>query len=331
MAVFAKGADPEALERSATNFAGYARTCDEVRQSIGDTAAVIRANWAGGDLQALAGRVPAVQQQLAGISHTLDSLGQRLSANARAQQVTSGATGGLPGAPYGGGGPGGEPGGGPGGEPGGEHGGEWEKPTWLEVTEKTLKPIELTTTGMGVAAYGLFSHTAGGSGFRNLFDNGKLLDLYTEDAMRAVDTTKGLTAFENAGTGINSAVKALDGRYLGSLFEEGSRASGVAGKLGVLGPISIAAGTFSTVEDIIHGDAKNAVLDGTSTALTAGALLAPPPADLVCGAGALGIAAYQNIPAVHAAVDGVVHGAEDVAKGVGHAASSAWHAITSIF
>lgn len=152
----------------------------------------------------------------------------------------------------------------------------------------------------------------------------------------------GLTSFETAGAGLNSAVKLLDGRAIGSFMAEGSRAGELVGKVGVLGPISVAAGAFSTYEDLAHHHYGDAALDGASTALTAGALLAPPPADIVCGVGALGVAAYQNIPFVHDAVDGAVHGvaeageavghaAADVGKGIGHAASGAWHAITSIF
>ncbi len=341
MAIFSKGADPEALELSAERFREYAHTCLEVHDSVGAVAVAIKANWVGPDLLAMAGRIPAVQQQLSTLSTTLTTLGDKLSQNAKAQTTTSGNTLGRPGGTSGPGIPGssGTP-----ETPGAENAtdaenatggdGAYEKPTWLDAVEKGVKPLEIAATGLGATAFGLFSHTAGG-GLGDLFTNGKLLDLYAEDVLKGVDSTKGLTSFEIAGSSLGGAMKVLDGRALGGLFAEGSKAGSLVGKLGVLGPISIGAGAVSTVLDVAHGDYGAAALDGASTALTAGALLAPPPADIVCGVGALGIAAYQNIPLVHDVVDGTVsavgHAASAVADTVSNAASDAWDAVTSIF
>ena len=198
------------------------------------------------------------------------------------------------------------------------HGGaESEEPEWLETTEKALKPVESTFWAMDTTAFALFNHTAGG-GVRDLFTNGALWDFYEEDALStAIGWEKGLTSFEQAGVGIGTGVKLLDGRALGPLlFSEESAAGAVVGKVGVLGPISVGIGVYSTVDDITKGDYGKAAHDGVETALTAGALLAPPPADLVCGGAALAMAAYDNIPVVHEVVDDI-----------GHAAASAWHSI----
>lgn len=194
-------------------------------------------------------------------------------------------------------------------------GDEAEKPEWLDTAEKALKPLEATNWLLDSSAFTAFNSTAGG-GVRDLLTNGKLWDLYEEDALRGLKTvTTGLTDAEGAGVGIGSGVKLMDGRALGPLlFSEGSKVGSLVGKAGVLGPISIGVGVIGVGVDIAHGDTQAAVHDGVATALTAGAVFAPPPVDLVCGGAALAMAAYDNIPAVHHLVDGV-----------GHAVASGWH------
>ena len=206
-------------------------------------------------------------------------------------------------------------------EQGGE---EAEKPEWLETAEKAVKPLEATFWSMDTTAFALFNSTAGG-GVKDLFTNGKLWDLYQEDGLSsAVGWERGLTTAESAGVGIGDATKLLDGRAFGALFVDGSRAGELVGKVGVLGPISVGLGVYSTADDLAQGHYGAAAHDGVETALTAGALLAPPPADLVCGGAVLAMAAYDNIPVVHDVVDAV-------GSGIKNAASSTWHAISSWF
>ncbi|MEO9153011.1 MAG: hypothetical protein ABI243_11475 [Lapillicoccus sp.] len=50
MAIFSKGADPEALEQSANRLAGYAKDCESVRTVAGETVHSLKGQWGGGDL-----------------------------------------------------------------------------------------------------------------------------------------------------------------------------------------------------------------------------------------------------------------------------------------
>lgn len=92
----------------------------------------------------------------------------------------------------------------------------------------------------------------------------------------------------------------LDGSEWGTLLrgsmvlEEGTTAARAvsvvegAGKL--LGPLGVVVGGLTTAKDIHDGDYPNAAYDGVTTALGIAALTTPPPADIICGAIAGGMA-----------------------------------------
>ncbi|MEP6798548.1 MAG: C2 family cysteine protease [Lapillicoccus sp.] len=109
MAIFSKGADPEALHQSATRLGAYARECEAVRAAAGQAVGLLHGQWGGGDLDQLIGRWPSTEHQLTACSTHLTTLAEVLHRNARMQQTTSanglGGTGGLD--PTGGGGGGG--------------------------------------------------------------------------------------------------------------------------------------------------------------------------------------------------------------------------------
>lgn len=109
MAIFSKGADPEALEQSASRLAGYARDCESVATVAGQAVHTLKGQWGGGDLAHLLGRWPAVEHQLTSCSADLGALAEALRRNARLQGKASSGGSTTPTAPNptGGGGSGG--------------------------------------------------------------------------------------------------------------------------------------------------------------------------------------------------------------------------------
>ncbi|MDN5796652.1 MAG: hypothetical protein L0H79_12965 [Intrasporangium sp.] len=95
MAIYRRGADPDALDRSAQLLTQYGRELGAVRQSVNAVLATLQANWAGPDLQDLARQWPSAEARIDGLGIHLTELGQRLSANAAAQRSTSGPGGGI--------------------------------------------------------------------------------------------------------------------------------------------------------------------------------------------------------------------------------------------
>ncbi|MEO7062094.1 MAG: hypothetical protein ABI083_20445 [Lapillicoccus sp.] len=89
MAIFSKGADPDALDRSADRIQAYSAECASIRSATGTSVAALQGQWSGGDLEALIRRWPAVAQQLDLAGTTLSGLEQKLRSNATAQRVTS--------------------------------------------------------------------------------------------------------------------------------------------------------------------------------------------------------------------------------------------------
>lgn len=102
MAIYKKGADPDALDRSATVLTQTARECTDVRHAVSGVVTSLRDNWGGHDLQALTGQWPAIAAQIDGLSTHLSTLGTTLTQNATAQRGASGpgssTTAGVPGA-----------------------------------------------------------------------------------------------------------------------------------------------------------------------------------------------------------------------------------------
>jgi hypothetical protein len=89
MVIYAKGSDPEALERSSRLLREYSRECERTRADAGSAVRALEGHWGGGDLQALTERWPAADAQLAQLGGQLGDLSRRLSANARQQRGAS--------------------------------------------------------------------------------------------------------------------------------------------------------------------------------------------------------------------------------------------------
>lgn len=113
VAIFAKGADPDALERSATRLAGWSQELEQTRHTVATSLSGLEGGWGGADVKALLARRPVVDRQLHECALTLRSLGERLRANAADQRSASGGSGsaGSGGAGSGGSGSGGTGGG----------------------------------------------------------------------------------------------------------------------------------------------------------------------------------------------------------------------------
>lgn len=96
-----------------------------------------------------------------------------------------------------------------------------------------------------------------------------------------------------------------------------------------LGVVGVAMSAASSYEDFKHGDNARGVLDGVAAALSVGAMLPIPPANMVCGAAAVGINlgefAADHQKEIADVAGKVEHGAVDLAKNAGGAISSAWH------
>lgn len=90
MAIFSRGADPEALERSADLIHGYAAECASIRSAAGTAVAMLQGQWSGGDLDALTQRWPTVGHRIDLAGTTLSGLEARLRSNAAAQRLASG-------------------------------------------------------------------------------------------------------------------------------------------------------------------------------------------------------------------------------------------------
>ncbi|MEO9151090.1 MAG: hypothetical protein ABI243_01715, partial [Lapillicoccus sp.] len=123
---FAKGADPEVLDASATRLTEFGEQCTEIRGAVATLFGTVTKQWSGPDSRHYATQAPVVDGRLASCAQTLTALGAKLRSNADAQRHASGGGGasGATGAPVylpagygpGGGGNGGPPGtGGPGG------------------------------------------------------------------------------------------------------------------------------------------------------------------------------------------------------------------------
>ncbi|HEX5968520.1 MAG TPA: hypothetical protein VFY88_08590 [Intrasporangium sp.] len=111
MAIYKKGADPDALDRSAQLLGQYGRETAAMRQSVSVVLGSLKDNWGGGTLQALIQQWPAIEAQIDVFGTRLTTLGDRLSTNAAAQRGVSGQGGGItPVALTGGRGPGGSAG-----------------------------------------------------------------------------------------------------------------------------------------------------------------------------------------------------------------------------
>lgn len=102
MAIYKKGADPDALDRSATVLTQSAQECAAVRHTVSGVLSSLKGNWGGDNLQSLIAQWPAIEAQIDGLGTHLSSLGTKLSQNATAQRGASGpgsaTSAGFPGA-----------------------------------------------------------------------------------------------------------------------------------------------------------------------------------------------------------------------------------------
>ncbi|MEW1953099.1 hypothetical protein [Terrabacter sp. NPDC080008] len=95
MAIYRKGADPDALDRSAELFANYAREAATSRQAVSGVLGSLKGNWGGEDLQSLISQWPPLEAQIDRFGTELERLGNRLSSNAQAQRGASGDGGSI--------------------------------------------------------------------------------------------------------------------------------------------------------------------------------------------------------------------------------------------
>lgn len=99
--LYRKGADPEALERSARELTACASEVDGIRSTGSRALAVIGGAWGGDDAQSAQESWRATSASLSALGSTLISMSRRLADNARAQRGASQAGAGSPGRPAG--------------------------------------------------------------------------------------------------------------------------------------------------------------------------------------------------------------------------------------
>ena len=322
MAIYKKGADPVALRSAADRLTAHARDCESVRSEASRAVGTLRGNWGGGDLDHLMSRWPPVEAQLAAFGTDLDALAQALRRNAGGQDVTSGSGSAT----------------GPGGDarsarsdPSARRRSGREAPSGsASAADRSI--LDGLNNGMTVAGLpSLLAATAGVLATYSRADgwlrSGQYLSTITSMA-RVGDPMFDLlpTASRFGGTA-NLVADVWDMKGLSGVFAEGSRAGSLVGKFGVLGPVAIGISGAQLATSIVEGDTRGIIENGLGTGLAVGAVFAPPPINVACGIAGLGLAAYQNIPAVHDAVDAVGEGIGDVAEGIGDAASDAWNSI----
>ncbi|WP_404392042.1 WXG100 family type VII secretion target [Humibacillus xanthopallidus] len=322
MAIYKKGADPVALRSAADRLTAHARDCESVRSEASRAVGTLKGNWGGGDLDHLMSRWPPVEAQLAAFGTDLDSLAQALRRNAGGQDVTSGnGSGGVPVGPIGPLGPVGPSPLGPGGASGSGS---------ASAADRSI--LDGLNNGMTVAGLpSLLAATAGVLATYNRADgwlqSGRYLSNITSMARVADPMFDLLPTASRFGGTANLVADVWDMKGLSGVFAEGSRAGSLVGKFGVLGPIGIGISGAQLATSIVEGDTRGIIENGLGTGLAVGAVFAPPPINVACGIAGLGLAAYQNIPAVHDAVDAVGEGIGDVAEGIGDAAADAWNSI----
>lgn len=140
MAIYKKGADPDALDRSAGVLTQAARECTTVRHAVNGVMGSLKGNWGGGDLQGLMDRWPPIEAQIEGFGTHLTSLGQALTRNATAQRGASG--------------PGGSTGSGPGGVSPLPFGGNGSAPVSANFWDEYLEQSNVVPDGdAGILAW----------------------------------------------------------------------------------------------------------------------------------------------------------------------------------
>ena len=93
--LYRKGADPEALDRTARELSACAGEVEGIRANGTRALAVIGRSWGGADAEAAQQSWRSTADALSSLGSTLDGLARRLSDNARAQRTASTTTGPL--------------------------------------------------------------------------------------------------------------------------------------------------------------------------------------------------------------------------------------------
>jgi uncharacterized protein YukE len=88
--LYRKGADPEALERTARELTTCAGEVDGIRANGTRALAVIGRSWGGGDAQAAQESWRSTAAALVALGSTLETMSRRLTDNARSQRAASG-------------------------------------------------------------------------------------------------------------------------------------------------------------------------------------------------------------------------------------------------
>ncbi len=338
MAIYRRGADTAVLRASADRLVGHARVCDQVRAETGRSVRLLADHWSGPDLDRLVAGWPRLEAQLTHLESQLGQVAEILRRNATQQEGASGMGPGAPGVPLGPGGrglpfgpgapgmpslpvvPPGTPGapGAPGrpGDPSSIIDGLGDASTIVGIPSLLAQSAAVLST---------FSRADG------WLASGRYLGAVTDLARVGDPMLDLLPGASRFGAGANLFADLWDMKGLSGLFAEGSAASGFVGKYGVLGPIGIGLSAAGFVDSAVRGDEKGMWLNGAGTVLAAGAVFAPPPVNVVCGVAGLGLAAYQNIPAVENAVNAVGEGFVDVGEGIADAAGDAWDTVSGWF
>lgn len=90
MAIYRKGGDPDAMDRSAANLRALSHELRDVRCRAGAAIQAVRPVWAGADLQAFTAQWDRSCPQFDVLERQLRTMGERLTVNADAQRVASG-------------------------------------------------------------------------------------------------------------------------------------------------------------------------------------------------------------------------------------------------
>lgn len=93
MAIYRKGADPDALDASADRLDSYAGACRNARSSVDEVVGSLQGSWGGGDAERLTSHWRRTSPTFDHLDSALTGLGRRLRDNARSQRGASGAGG----------------------------------------------------------------------------------------------------------------------------------------------------------------------------------------------------------------------------------------------
>ena len=83
MVIFAKGADPEVLDGSASRFTEFGVECGEIRGTVATAFGARTKQWSGPDSQQYAAQATVLDRRLACCAETLTALGENLRSKRR--------------------------------------------------------------------------------------------------------------------------------------------------------------------------------------------------------------------------------------------------------